>query len=375
MSAPAASVPVDRGSIAGRPHGSESARLASVDAFRGLTVAGMLLVNDAGDWGHVYAPLQHADWHGCTLADLVFPFFLFIVGVSIALSVGVRVDAGADAAALRRSVIIRALRIIVLGLVLHAVLHWLVDTRAFRPFGVLQRIGICAAAVGLLAIHTRPRTQWGVCVALLLGYWALLAWGGPLTKAGNLASRVDTALLGRFAYQFDVVTGVGHDPEGLLSTLPAIATTLLGLRAGDWLRNGELQRLWQAAIVALALGWLWSSVLPFNKQLWTSSYVLWTGGLAMAALWLAHELVDRRGWPAWGRGFGVNAIAAYAGSWLMTCLLVGLKWKRPLYEQGFAWMTPITGPYLPSLAFALAVVAIWWIVMVVLDRRRVYLKI
>ena len=335
----------------------------------------MLLVNDAGDWGHVYAPLQHADWHGCTLADLVFPFFLFIVGVSIALSVGVRVDAGADAAALRRGVWVRALRIIVLGLVLHAVLHWLVDTRALRPFGVLQRIGICFAAVGLLAIHTRPRTQWVVCAALLLGYWALLAWGGSLTKAGNLASRVDTVLLGRFAYQFDAASGVGHEPEGLLSTLPAIATTLLGLRAGDWLRKGERQRLWQAALVALALGGLWSSVFPFNKQLWTSSYVLWTGGLAMAALWLAHELVDRRGWPAWGRSFGVNAIAAYAGSWLMTCLLVGLKWKRPLYEHGFAWMTPFTGPYLPSLAFALAVVAFWWIVAWALDKRGVRIKI
>jgi len=351
------------------------ARLASVDAFRGLTVAAMLLVNDAGDWGHVYAPLAHADWHGCTLADLVFPFFLFIVGVSIALSVGVRVDAGAAAATLRRSVCTRALRIIVLGLVLHAVLHWLVDTPTFRPLGVLQRIGICSAVVGLLAIDTRPRTQWLVCAALLLGYWALLAWGGPLTKGGNLASRVDTALLGRFAYQFDAASGVGHEPEGLLSTLPAIATTLLGLRAGDWLRKGEAARLWQAALMAATLGWLWSGVLPFNKQLWTSSYTLWTAGLAMAALWLAHEGVDRRGWPAWGRSFGVNAIAAYAGSWLMTCVLVGQRWKRPLYEHGFAWMTPITGPYLPSLAFALAVVAFWWIVAGALDKRGVRIKI
>jgi len=375
MAVSAASDPVDPISATGALHSNAGVRFASVDAFRGLTVAAMLLVNDAGDWSHVYAPLQHADWHGCTLADLVFPFFLFIVGVSIALSVGVRVDAGADAAALRRSVCVRALRIIVLGLVLHVVLHWLVDTRAFRPFGVLQRIGICAAAVGLLAIDTRPRTQWAVCATLLLGYWALLAWGGPLTKAGNLASRVDTVLLGRFAYQFDAASGAGHDPEGLLSTLPAIATTLLGLRAGDWLRKGEQQRLWQAAIVALALGWLWSWAFPFNKQLWTSSYVLWTGGLAMAALWLAHELVDRRGWPAWGRSFGVNAIAAYAGSWLMTCLLVGLKWKRPLYGHGFAWMTPLTGPYWPSLAFALVVVAFWWIVAWVLDKRGVRIKI
>jgi predicted acyltransferase len=227
----------------------------------------------------------------------------------------------------------------------------------------------------LLAVDTKARTQWVTCAVLLLGYWGLLTWGGPLTKEGNLASRLDTLLLGRFAYQFDAASGVGHDPEGLLSTLPAIATTLLGVRAGEWLRTQQSARVLQAAVVATALGGLWSLTFPLNKQLWTSSYVLWTAGLAMAALWLAHELVDRRGWPAWGRAFGVNAIAAYAGSWLMTCVLVGLRWKRPLYEQGFAWMTPLTGPYLPSLAFAVAVVAIWWIVMAVLDRRKVHIKI
>ncbi len=353
----------------------DGVRLAAVDAFRGLTVAAMLLVNDAGDWGHVYAPLQHADWNGCTLADLVFPFFLFIVGVSLALSLGARVDAGVDAATLRRSVIVRALRIIVLGLVLHAVLYWLVGTRAFRPFGVLQRIGICYAAVGLLAIDTGKRTQWALFAAGLVGYWGLLAWGGPLTKIGNLASRVDTLLLGPLAYQFDPVSGIGHEPEGLLSTIPAIATTLLGLRAGDWLRARQPQHLLKMSVAAMAAGLAWSVVFPLNKQLWSSSYVLWTGGLAMAALWLAHVLVDRRGWPALGQSFGVNAIAAYAGSWLMTCLLVGLHWKRPLYEQAFAWMTPTTGPYVPSLAFAVAVVAFWWIVARAMHARRLYLTI
>lgn len=174
----------------------ERARLASVDALRGLTVAAMLLVNDPGDWGHVYAPLEHADWNGCTPTDLVFPFFLFVVGVSLSLSLGPRIDAGADARALRRTVWLRALRIVLLGLLLHAVAHWAMDTRAFRPFGVLQRIGICFAAAGLLAIHTRPRSQWLTFAAILIGYWLAMAWGGPLTKEGNLASRIDTALLG-----------------------------------------------------------------------------------------------------------------------------------------------------------------------------------
>ena len=350
-------------------------RLDSVDALRGLTVAAMLLVNDPGDWGHVYAPLEHAAWHGCTFADLIFPLFLFIVGVSLSLSLGPRIDASGDHTVLRRTVLVRALRIIVLGLVLHAVAHWVMDTRAFRPFGVLQRIGLCFAMAGLLAIETRPRTQWAAFGAILLGYWALLAWGGPLSKEGNLASRIDTALLGRFAYEFNPATGLGHEPEGLLSTLPAVATTLLGVRAGDWLRRGQRSRLWQAGVVALLMGWAWSWVFPFNKQLWTSSYVLWSGGWAMLALLAAHEFIDRRGGPAWGRSFGVNAIAAYAGAWLAVCVLEGLHWGGPLYRVAFEWMTPVTGAYVPSLAYAVAFVGIWWGIVVLLDRRKLYFKI
>jgi predicted acyltransferase len=315
---------------------NEPVRLQSVDALRGLTVAAMLLVNNPGDWGHIYAPLQHAAWHGATPTDLIFPLFLFIVGVSLALSVAARVEAGHDPGALRRSVAVRALRIIALGLVLHAAAHWAMDTRAFRPFGVLQRIGLCFAAAGLLAIHTRGRTQWGVIAAILLGYWALLLAGGSFDKEGNLASRVDAALLGRFAYEFDPRTGLGHEPEGLLSTLPALATTLLGLRAGDWLRRGRSEWLWRAGLAALPVGALWSLVFAINKQLWTSSYVVWTGAWALLALWLAHVLVDRRGAPAVGRSFGVNAIAAYAGSWLMVCALAALGWGQPFYRHGFA---------------------------------------
>jgi len=353
----------------------DRARLASVDALRGLTVAAMLLVNNAGDWGHVYAPLQHAPWHGCTPTDLVFPFFLFIVGVSLALSLGPRIDAGSDPAALRRTVLVRALRIVVLGLLLHAVAHWTMNTPAFRPFGVLQRIGICFAVAGLFAVHAKPRTQWLVFAGILLGYWALLTWGGPLTKEGNLASRVDTALLGRFAYEFDPKTGLGHEPEGLLSTLPAIATMLFGLRAGDWLRRRQLSRLWQAGLVALVVGWLWSAVFPFNKQLWTSSYVLWTGGFALIALLVAHLAIDEHGAPPVGRSFGVNAIAAYAGSWLMVCLLEAFHLGGPIYRNGFAWMTPNTGPHVPSLAFAMAFVAVWWVIVAVLDRKKIHFKI
>ena len=350
-------------------------RFDSVDALRGLTVAGMLLVNNPGDWGHVYTPLLHADWHGCTPTDFVFPFFLFIVGVSVALGIVPRVTSAGDAGRLRRDVLLRAVRIVLLGLFLNAITHWVLKTHDFRPMGVLQRIGVCFAAAGLVAIHAKPRTQWLLIIGILLGYWALLALGGPLTKEGNLASRIDTAWLGRHAYQFDAKTGLGHEPEGLLSTLPAIATTLLGLRAGDWLRRDRTLRLVGAGVAAIAIGGAWSLVFPLNKQLWTSSYVLWTGGFAMIVLALTHELVDQRGWHALGRSLGRNAIVVYAGSWLMFCALYGLGWLRPIYREGFSWMTPRTGPELPSLLYAMAFVSLWWLIAVWMDRRRLYVRI
>ena len=354
----------------------EVRRFDSVDALRGITVAAMLLVNNPGDWGHVYAPLLHSEWHGCTPTDLVFPFFLFIVGVSIALGIVPRVEAGADIASLRRAVLLRAAKIIGLGLLLHLLAFWLLDKPWFRPWGVLQRIGLCFAAAGLLATATRAKAQWTIIACLLLGYWSLLAAGGSFAPWDNLASRIDAALLGPMAYQFDAASGRGHDPEGLLSTLPAVATTLLGVRAGQWLRDREMRRLLQGAAVMLLAGFAWSQWLPFNKNLWTSSYVLWTAGWAMLALALCHALIDDRKWPALGRRFGVNAIAAYVGSAAMFYAFAGFGWWEPIYRIGFSdWMTPRFGPYLPSLAFAAAFVGLWWGVVWWMDRRRWYLKL
>lgn len=355
---------------------SPPVRFASVDALRGITVAAMLLVNNPGDWGHVYAPLLHAAWHGATPTDLIFPFFLFIVGVSIALGIVPRVEAGSDRAAIRRAIWLRAAKIIGLGLLLHLLAYWMLGKEWFRPWGVLQRIGLCFGAAGLAALYLRPRAQWICIVVLLLGYWALLAWNGGYAPWENLASRIDTVLLGPMAYQFDPATGRGHEPEGLLSTLPAIATALLGLRAGQWLRRGQWRPLLIAGMALLVAGPLWAPVFPFNKNLWTSSYVLFAGGCAMLALLLCHVLVDRLRWPAWGRSFGVNAVAAYAGSAAMVLIFAGLGWWEPLYRIAFAgWMTPRFGPYLPSLAFALAFVSFWWLIVLWLDRRGWYFKV
>ncbi|WP_255412910.1 acyltransferase family protein [Dyella sp. C9] len=351
-------------------------RLASVDALRGCTVALMLLVNDPGDWDHVYWPLEHAEWNGCTPTDLVFPFFLFVVGVSIALAIGPRVEQGADKGSLMRGALKRALRIVLLGVAIN-VLAWLVMPGAHLRFpGVLQRIGLCFAGAAAFAIYTRARLQWIVIVAILLGYWGLLLAGGTLEPFVNIVSRIDYALFGRFVYLIDPLSGLGHDPEGLPGCLPSLATCLLGLRAGHWLREENVPRLLGAGVLSVLLGLAWSLVLPLNKNLWTPSFVLWTGGWAMLALVLFHVLVDRRGWPAIGRRFGMNAVAAYAGSELMQILLPGLGIQEPLYQHAFAgWITPLAGPYVASLAFALAFVAVWWMIVYAMDRRRIYLKL
>jgi len=351
-------------------------RLASVDALRGLSVAAMLLVNNPGDWGHVFAPLQHASWHGCTPTDLIFPFFLFIVGVSLALALSPRIEAGEPPQRLLRGVLLRAGRILLLGLALHALAWWLMDKPQFRLMGVLQRIALCFAFAGLLACCLRSwKAQAALLAALLLGYGWLLLGGGELDKAGNIASRWDGRLLGRFAYEWDAASGRGHDPEGLLSTLGALASTVLGLLAGQLLRHGALRQLALLAAGALLLGWLGNSWLPWNKQLWTPSFVLWTGGWACLALALAHQLIDRLGWPALGRSFGVNAIAAYAGAWMCTVLLEGLGLMRPLYAGGFGWLQQAAGPTVASLGFALVFVAVWALIVRALDARRIYFKV
>lgn len=350
-----------------------SVRMGSIDALRGLTVAAMLLVNNPGDWGHVYAPLLHADWHGFTPTDLIFPLFLFIAGVSMAWSLVPRAADPLLRTALGRTLLQRALRILLAGALLHVLAWWLFDLPAYRVWGVLQRIALCVAVVGLLAIHARARTHWLVLGALLLGYTALLLGADTLAPWHNPVSRVDTALFAPFLYKYDAITRLGHDPEGLLSSAGAIATTLLGLIAGSWLRAGRRGALAGLALVGLGAGLLLAAVLPFNKNLWTPSYVLWTGGLSILALLLAHQLIDHWHWPAIGRRFGVNAIAAYLGSSVMALVLIASGAWAACFA-GLLSLMP-AAPKLASLSCALGFVAFWWCVVWLLDRRRVYFKI
>jgi predicted acyltransferase len=283
---------------------------------------------------------------------------------------------GVAPASVVRTALRRALRILAWGVAINLLAAWLLPGAHLRLPGVLQRIGVCFAAVALFAVYTRPRTQWFAIVGLLLGYAGLLLAGGSLEPWVNIVSRTDSAVFGRFVYLVDPATGRGHDPEGLLGTLPSLATTLLGLRVGCWLRRGEIRQLLIGGVLLLLLSALWSLWLPLNKNLWTSSFVLWTAGWATLALLALHWLVDRRGWRAWGRRFGINAIAAYAGSELMQILLSGLGWNEPIYQHLFAgWMTPRFGPYVPSLVFAIVFVTVWWLIVWAMDRRQVYLKL
>lgn len=345
-------------------------RFASVDVLRGWAVAAMLLVNYPGDWGHVFALLEHSEWNGCTPTDLIFPTFLFLVGVSISLAMGRAPLDDAACRALLGKAWMRALRLVLLGLALHAIAMWAYDKPYFRPWGVLQRIGLCFGFAATAMLCLRARGQWIAVALLLLGYWALLAATGGTAPWVNIASRVDTWMLGAHAYQFDAATGRGHEPEGLLSTLPSIATTLIGIRAGAWLREGGVRGLLRAGIVALAIGWLWSLALPWNKNLWTPSYVAWSAGWALLLLALCHWLFDLRGWRPFGRAMGINAIVAYAGSWVMACVLEKFGLFGTLYREVFQpAIGPLLGDKAASLGFAVAFVAFWWLAMWGMEKK------
>jgi len=359
-------------------YGKGVARLLSLDALRGITVAAMVLVNNPGTWRAVYPPLRHADWHGWTPTDLVFPFFLFIVGVSIPLSLGRRAGEGRERPVLAR-VLRRSAVIFLLGIVLNG-FPWF-DWATLRIPGVLQRIALCYLAAALIYLATGWRGQAWAAAGLLLGYWALMTLvpvpgygAGDLGKAGSLAAYIDRTLLGSaHLWQQAKV----YDPEGLLSTLPAIATTLLGVLAGGWVAAGRSPKavaagLAVAGLAAAVLGAGWGLWFPINKALWTSSYALFTAGLAAVTLSGCYWLVEARGFRRWAwpfAWFGVNALALFFLSTLAAKVLllvrVGPEATRLhawLFERLFVtWAASLNASLASvSLAWALAYVLIWW---------------
>jgi len=364
------------------------ARLESLDVFRGLTIAGMILVSTPGSWTAVYTPLDHAAWNGWTLTDLVFPFLLFAMGAAVpyALARRRREDAHVRVHVLRRAAIL-----FLLGLVLNAI-----ETppplrfETFRIPGVLQRIALVYAAVAWLTGYASWRAQVAASGAALFGYWLLLTavpvpdvGPGVLTPAGNLASFIDRTLLGRH-----LLTPL-YDPEGLLSTLPAIATALCGVFAGDWLKEPRVRHrtvwLFVGGGVATVAGLAWGQLFPINKNLWTSSFALFSAGLAAQTLAACHWLVDTAGWRAWSRPFaayGRNPLAAYFLSVGLDSVLTrwlvggGESLKGFAYRTAFAsWLRPCCTAEAASLAYAVAYVVLWAAVMLELYRRRIFIGI
>ncbi len=377
-----------------RPKTNE--RLVSLDVFRGLTIAGMVLVNNPGAWSSIYWPLAHAEWHGWTPTDLIFPFFLFIVGTAIPLAFGRRIESGGrqrDGG--RRSdlywkIIKRTLIIFALGMFLAGFPYFHLST--IRIPGVLQRIAVCYLVASIIFLNTKIRTQVIITASLLVIYWLLMtrlhAPGfpvGDLSKEGSLASFIDRVVLGPHIWK----QGKVYDPEGLLSTIPALATTMFGVLAGQWLRSARSQYekvagLFVAGAVCVVIGWCWNPFFPINKSLWTSSYVFFTGGLALEFLAFCYWLIDIRKYQRWTRPFvvfGVNAIVLFVGTGVMARLLglVKLPWgSGQISLQGWIFQKlflPWAAPVNASLAYAICFILVWLGLMWILYARKIFIKV
>ena len=356
-------------------------RLVSLDVFRGITIAGMVLVNNPGTWSSIYWPLQHAEWHGWTPTDLVFPFFLFIVGVSITLAFARRVEEAGVKRDLYLKVIKRTAIIFGLGLFLNGFPYFQPGT--IRIAGVLQRIAICYLVASLIFLTTTVRTQLLLAVALLIAYWLVMtrlaAPGyapGDLTKEGSIASFIDRVLLRQHIWR----QGRVYDPEGLLSTIPAVCTTLFGILTGHWLRSEhsrfeKVVGMFVAGAVCVVLGWAWNPFFPINKALWTSSYVLFTGGLALQFLALCYWLIDIQGYRRWAwpfEVFGVNALALFVGTGLMVKVMGLLHVQGWIFRNLFlTWAAPVNA----SLFYAIAFILLWLFLMWLLYRKRIFIKV
>ncbi len=362
-------------------------RLVSLDVFRGLTIAGMILVNDPGSWQHIYTPLEHAEWNGWTHTDLVFPFFLFIAGVSMVFSFQSRLAKGATRRDLLLHTLKRGALIILIGIVLHAFPFTPSKFPHLRYFGVLQRIGLVYAIGGAIYLYSSRMGRVAIIVAALLGYWMLLRFvpvpgigSGNFTPEGNLGAYIDRAV------QYGHLYRVTWDPEGLLSNIPAIGTILLGSLVGELLSSQSTWRnkvTWLVAggVAGIVLGEVVGLGFPINKNLWSSSYVLFTAGYAMLVLTVCYWLIDVKKWLGWTMPFlvfGMNSILAYAVASLfakvMEMISVGNESLWGWLYNG--WFAPYAAdPRNASLAFAICFVAMNWLVMLVFYKKKIFLKV
>lgn len=373
-------------------------RIQSVDVFRGLTIALMILVNNNGDFRTAYWPLLHSEWNGWTPTDLVFPFFVFIVGVSMVYSFRSRLARGDSKSAILMHAFRRAAILFAIGVLLINSFPDHYNPAHMRIYGVLQRIAICYLVAAVFVLWTGIEGKIAAIGICLIGYWILMRYvpvpdfGVPthniplLDPDRNWAAWLDRKLLMGHLYE-----GV-RDPEGLLSTIPAIGTVLFGVLTGEWLRSkasAGKKALWMLifGVIGLAAGKFFNIWFPINKKLWTSSYVLFTAGFALMVLALCYWLLDvrklRGRWTMPVLVFGMNAIAAYtlsemlaAGldSWILTSHAHReISMQELIYHRLFAFggiSTPNT-----SLAYAIAFVLVCWLVTLLLWRKKIFLKV
>ncbi|MES2874087.1 MAG: DUF5009 domain-containing protein [Bacteroidota bacterium] len=373
-------------------------RLLSLDVFRGLTVAAMILVNNPGSWGHIYEPLKHAEWHGCTPTDLIFPFFLFIVGVSISFALGSKKEH------IKHSTLIitalkRALILFGLGLFLALFPHVFTEpVEAFQTVripGVLQRIAIVFFISAVIFIKTTEKTQLRIFIGLLVGYWFLMTFipvpgvgYANLEKETNLGAWLDRTLLTEAHLWRSART---WDPEGILSTLPAIGTGLFGVLIGSWLKRKDrpdavkISWMFSIGLLAVIFGLIWDLFFPINKALWTSSFVLYTGGLATLGLALSYWLIDVQGFKKGTTPFvvyGVNAITVFFLSGLIPRILNMIQVEMPDGSKSGSkeWMyqtffTPYFSPVNASLAGAVTFILIWLVILWWMYSKKIIIKV
>jgi predicted acyltransferase len=367
-----------------------------------MTVAAMILVNDPGTWSAMYWPLDHAEWNGWTPTDLIFPFFLFIVGVAMTFSFAARLRKGSTRGGLARHVVVRSLSILAVGIFLSVFPHFHFSTMRYP--GVLNRIAVCYLFAGLLVVATARRADAegfvanipviaGTLAVLLIGYWAAMRFipvpgigAANLDPANNLAAWVDRRVM--YGHLWSQLKQV-RDPEGILSTFPAIGTVLCGVLTGEWLRKPATQKrkfggLIIVGAIGLIVGRLLHPLFPINKNLWTSTFVIFTAGFAMVILALCYWLIDMRGWRRWGQPFlvfGSNAITAFVLSTFLSIASSNFhvndgERERTLHGYIYThWFASIAQPKNASLLFAIFFVLVCYLILLPLYWRRVFIKL